>query len=346
LGIDSIKRVEILSAFEERVPGLPPVSPETMGTLKTLGQIITHLEGGATVPDAAGTAETPGGMPAAADCAMPPDETVGPAADDRTDAAVVEKKNVIPIPRPFEAGRRIDIPDGRPVFITEDARGLSRAIAAALEARGITAVGAPPEELLEWREVYTAGGLVILPDAWENRDAGFLQSAFALAHRLGPDLIDSGRAGGALFGTVSRLDGAFGFKGEGLEEPFQGGLAGLAKTAAVEWPAVCCHALDIAPGWDDAAEIAEAVVRELIQPGPVEVGLDRTERRELSLSPAGYPEGGLSLGPGDVVVATGGARGVTAECLCALAEQVPLTLVLLGRSPEPEPEPGWLASLT
>jgi acyl transferase domain-containing protein/acyl carrier protein len=43
LGIDSIKRVEILGAFEEKMPGLPPVSPEIMGTLRTLDQILDHL---------------------------------------------------------------------------------------------------------------------------------------------------------------------------------------------------------------------------------------------------------------------------------------------------------------
>ncbi|RLC33436.1 MAG: hypothetical protein DRH32_01120, partial [Deltaproteobacteria bacterium] len=43
LGIDSIKRVEILSALEEKIPALPPVSPEIMGTLKTLGQIAEHI---------------------------------------------------------------------------------------------------------------------------------------------------------------------------------------------------------------------------------------------------------------------------------------------------------------
>ena len=36
LGIDSIKRVEILSTLEERSPGLPAIAPEDMGRLKTL----------------------------------------------------------------------------------------------------------------------------------------------------------------------------------------------------------------------------------------------------------------------------------------------------------------------
>ncbi|MBW1958376.1 MAG: acyltransferase domain-containing protein, partial [Deltaproteobacteria bacterium] len=40
LGIDSIKRVEILSTLEEQIPNLPAISPEIMGSLKTLGQIV------------------------------------------------------------------------------------------------------------------------------------------------------------------------------------------------------------------------------------------------------------------------------------------------------------------
>ncbi|MBN1296802.1 acyltransferase domain-containing protein, partial [bacterium] len=40
LGIDSIKRVEILSALQDRIPGLPPIGPETMSTIRTLGDII------------------------------------------------------------------------------------------------------------------------------------------------------------------------------------------------------------------------------------------------------------------------------------------------------------------
>jgi acyl transferase domain-containing protein len=43
LGIDSIKRVEIMSTLEEKIPDLPPVSPEIMGSLKTLAQIVEYL---------------------------------------------------------------------------------------------------------------------------------------------------------------------------------------------------------------------------------------------------------------------------------------------------------------
>ncbi|MDH3809718.1 MAG: acyltransferase domain-containing protein, partial [Desulfuromonadales bacterium] len=46
LGIDSIKRVEILSALQEQLPEAPAVKPEDLGTLQTLGQIIEHLSAG------------------------------------------------------------------------------------------------------------------------------------------------------------------------------------------------------------------------------------------------------------------------------------------------------------
>src|SRR6266536_1765285 len=53
LGIDSIKRVEILSAVRDRAPELPDVDTATLATLHTLGQVIDHLRaslGGAPAP--------------------------------------------------------------------------------------------------------------------------------------------------------------------------------------------------------------------------------------------------------------------------------------------------------
>lgn len=44
LGIDSIKRVEIFSALQEQVPELPEVDPAQMGTMRTLGDIVTALQ--------------------------------------------------------------------------------------------------------------------------------------------------------------------------------------------------------------------------------------------------------------------------------------------------------------
>jgi acyl carrier protein len=52
LGIDSIKRVEILGAMQDRYPELPAVNPEALAELRTLGQIVAHMQGGVTVAPA------------------------------------------------------------------------------------------------------------------------------------------------------------------------------------------------------------------------------------------------------------------------------------------------------
>ena len=47
LGIDSIKRVEILGAMQERFPELPKIDPEALAELRTLAQITDYLAKGA-----------------------------------------------------------------------------------------------------------------------------------------------------------------------------------------------------------------------------------------------------------------------------------------------------------
>jgi acyl transferase domain-containing protein/NADP-dependent 3-hydroxy acid dehydrogenase YdfG len=51
LGIDSIKRVEIFSAVQQSIPGLPEVKPEHMASLRTLRQIVEFLLGADSAQD-------------------------------------------------------------------------------------------------------------------------------------------------------------------------------------------------------------------------------------------------------------------------------------------------------
>jgi acyl carrier protein len=48
LGIDSIKRVEILGAMQEQHPELPEVNPAELAELRTLQQIVDHLSASLT----------------------------------------------------------------------------------------------------------------------------------------------------------------------------------------------------------------------------------------------------------------------------------------------------------
>jgi NAD(P)-dependent dehydrogenase (short-subunit alcohol dehydrogenase family) len=130
-------------------------------------------------------------------------------------------------------------------------------------------------------------------------------------------------------------------------DPLSGGLAGLAKTAGHEWPEIHCKALDLAAAWADPDEAALAVIEEMQCAGPIEVGLTSSGRSGLTLSeaPLHHAAEVSPLSPGDVVVVTGGARGVTAEGVLAVAREFASTIVALGRSPEPVAEPSWLSSL-
>ncbi len=89
LGIDSIKRVEILAAMRERVPSLPEFDPTEMGALNTLGEIVDYMNaqlgsnGGAPAP---GT-PTPTSAAAAAPTPAPVAPTPTPATPAPTEPA-------------------------------------------------------------------------------------------------------------------------------------------------------------------------------------------------------------------------------------------------------------------
>ena len=44
LGIDSIKRVEILAALQEQRPDLPSVQPDELGRLRTLREVLEAVQ--------------------------------------------------------------------------------------------------------------------------------------------------------------------------------------------------------------------------------------------------------------------------------------------------------------
>ncbi|MDJ0883215.1 MAG: SDR family NAD(P)-dependent oxidoreductase [Desulfobacterales bacterium] len=341
LGIDSIKRVEILSTLEDRLPDLPSVAPETMAELKTLGQIIAHL--------GAADHEPP---------VHPPAKT--PAADSPPDAAPVAstlRRVVKAVPAEITSDPRIKPPAGRRVYLTTDKAGLSHALAEALAQAGLRTVQISADILAHRDQLPDACGLIIVGDAEAETgdrngdDQALAGHAFRLMHHLGPSLQEAARQGGAFLATVARMDGQHGFGDGSLAHPLQGALAGLAKTAALEWEGVTCRALDAASDWRDNPRIAEMVVATLLQPAaamPVEIGLAPDRICRLALDAAAVSADApdpIDLPDHAVVVVSGGARGVTAAAVIELARQRPLTFILLGRSDPPIDEPAWLHDL-
>ncbi|MFP5503801.1 MAG: phosphopantetheine-binding protein, partial [Candidatus Sericytochromatia bacterium] len=330
LGIDSIKRVEIMAAIQEALPGAPIVKPEHLGELRTLAQVIAFLgqAGGASPAPTAGSSVEDKGQEAVETSATRLSRQVLKA----TAFASASERPLLPLE------------DGATVWIADQGDALGAELQKELEALGFAAGRVSLDGALPAAE--RLGALVVLApasggEAWTEADERFLKQAFLLVQHAGPAL----RHGHSALMTVSRLDGAFGLRDASAVSPLTGGLAGLAKTAGHEWPEVACKAVDLASDWADVQAAARAIAVELLAEGPREVGLSKAgtvaiELVEEALAPAGTP-----LQPGDVVVVSGGARGVTAETAIALAERYRPTLVLLGRTPEPGPEPAWLAGL-
>ena len=335
LGIDSIKRVAILSELQERLPSAPRITPEQLGSIRTLRQVIAFLTAG--MPQA----------PAAA----APQAAPAPArsrAETEITREILNTADLGPAAR-----ENVALDKNLPVWVTDDGSELSDGIVKNLAERGYRAMkvssgeaGLKPQDGL--------AALIILAPAvklghksfWAKDSEDFLKKAFLLAQAAGPALRAAGKNAGACLMTVSRLDGSFGISGlKSEQDPVFGGLAGLAKTAAHEWPEVACRALDAAADWKHTVSVAQTIADELFFKGPVEMGISETGSKVVLTSRSEQVKGGkLPLGKGDVVLITGGARGVTAEAGAALAAACGPTLAILGRSPLPAAEEGWLSA--
>ena len=339
LGSDSINRVEILSAIQERLPGAPLVGPEHLGSLQTLGEIAAFLAGGAAAPLAApGSAAESATDSAAADDAG--------QAEPHISTTTIKRSALVHETVEKSAAELLPLLSGGEILITDDGSQLAAQLYSQFQERGLAArLIAADDDKGIFSSANLSGLIIIAPK--EGTDDRFLENAFLLLKRAAPSLRQAGGLEGALFATVSRLDGAFGcLEGSRLADPLSGGLAGLVKTAANEWPEVTCRALDLGE-FPNPAAAAAAIAAELLVKGPTETGLSADGRTVLALvdlpdapTPAWYP-----VSEGDVVVITGGGRGVTASAAVALTMACHPTLLLLGRSPEPTPEPDWLVNL-
>ncbi len=311
LGIDSIKRVEILALVKKAVPQLPELDAATLGALDTLGDVAQHLKDslGAAAPS-----PTPAPKPA-----LTPATKHAPAAH-----------RFVPrlVPAPAAGLARV--------------RGLTAvavvggpAPAAEAVVRSLCAVGIPAHR----REtpLPSDDGLVLLHGLSPVEDPA---AAIDQCRRAFSALRAQGGAKKLLV-SVAATGG-----GLGLEDPPPAaraplaGLAALVKTAALENPAAAAVAIDVADGLGEDA-IGAFVAQELTIGGlEREVGYRADGRRYSVAAEAEMARSStMPLRAGDVVVATGGARGVTAPCLVTLARAVPARFVLLGRTALEEEPP-------
>jgi acyl transferase domain-containing protein len=346
LGIDSIKRVEILAAVQERLPDMPQVDSTHLGGMRTLADIITHLGGATDAATPAPQEELDPVNPKVG--SISPPAVSAPNTPAPVASSALRRQVLTTVALDLDNPTPLSIAPGHEVWVVDDGTALAAALVDGLVAQGIAARVVGSTAPVDGEACAPVGGLIHLFPPADRADASTLdqlRSAFVLTRDLSTDLRAAGEQGGALLVTVSRMDGRFGLTG-GDFDPVQGGLAGLAKTAGREWPRVTCRALDLDRAWSDIPAIVAAVLDVLNHAGPVEVGLSAEDCCGLDLIERDVQTGETRLAAGDLVVVTGGARGVTADTVLALAKAHQPVLALLGRSPAPAVEPDWALGLT
>jgi NAD(P)-dependent dehydrogenase (short-subunit alcohol dehydrogenase family)/acyl carrier protein len=362
LGIDSIKRVEILGGLADAMGAGDgslgsSIEMEKLTSLKTLRSILDYLESALENPE-----------PTEASITAPtvPTSVSKPLEIQRALVKLVDA----PLPaRPF-----LSLPSGTLLF-TDDGRGVARELVGRLGDLGqmtaLIRMGSPAkengqadvfyadltspqavEELVERirEQVGPIAGLVHLlplaePPAGESateRMQREVKSLYLLARNLEEDLRQGGARGGSVLLAATALGGGLGFGDRPLPDgyfPGHGGILGFVKCLAFEWPEVLVRVVDLDTG-KPTIELAECLLGELgDREGALEVGYIGSRRvtwepvpaplrREQSAPPL--------LGNNDTVLVTGGARGITAAVSLELARRYQPNLVLVGRSALPD----------
>jgi acyl transferase domain-containing protein/NAD(P)H-dependent flavin oxidoreductase YrpB (nitropropane dioxygenase family)/NAD(P)-dependent dehydrogenase (short-subunit alcohol dehydrogenase family) len=373
LGIDSIKRVEILGKLRDEFPGLKSLSEsaETMDALtqaRTLGAIVDRMvaagqpkgrDGGRRPFSQQSVMQADGSR-----SASKPYDIVVANGNGRHESSTLRRLIEVvqaPLPHP-----RLGLMPGGRVAITDDGRGVAGNLADCLEAAGVPVdrIGGL-EESVDWtspsaidsvldriRSRGPLAGLVhTLPLRlsrsgqpnelnWDERVGEEVKGLFLLAKATAADLEKAARSGGSCLVAATALGGRFASAGSTRLEffPGHGGIAGLVKTLAREWPSVRCRVVDFSVE-DPTETIAGRLADEMVaNDGWAEVGYDRGRRIRLRTleSPTRHSTSVLELKPGEPVVISGGARGITAMVATELARTWRPTLLILGTTPLPE----------
>ncbi|WP_199331906.1 type I polyketide synthase [Anabaena lutea] len=301
LGIDSIKRVEILGAMQETYPNLPKPNIEELGDLRTIGQIVDYLQklvGGEKKKldfDPVGA-----GSPHPLNPSVPEvvDLTPPPIVDPNLPRRPVKLKT---LPRPdfWEC----KLPEGHISLITDDGSLTTTKLAHALVEQGwkVVVLSFPqtlvPQQLplplgvsrvimanmseqhlqLLLQSITTQhgkiGAFIHLHPQFNTENTGkisyletekaIVKQVFLIAKHLKPTLNTAADLEGRVsFCTVAHLDGTFGLEHKENFGVIGAGLFGLTKSLRWEWPKVFLRAIDLSPTLDPH-QSAEYIVAEL-----------------------------------------------------------------------------------
>jgi acyl transferase domain-containing protein/NAD(P)H-dependent flavin oxidoreductase YrpB (nitropropane dioxygenase family)/short-subunit dehydrogenase/acyl carrier protein len=382
LGVDSIKRVEVLGALAESIEAgadgkQPNLEMEKLSVIKTLRGIADYVMGALeAVAGPAPTADAP--APAPAPSTNGKHETAAPSKNGDFHPGArqgdVQRLVVRLIDAPLPIRPRFAPPSGT-VVITDDELGTAQELADRLSeldiktalvrhgsgsgfAADLTDPAAVAALVARLRaECGPVSGLVhLIPlaeppkgETAETRMRREVKSLYLLSRALETDIRDAGKAGSAVLLAATAMGGTMGF-GDDLPAdlfPGHGGVAGFTKSLGHEWPEVTVRAVDV-DGETAAPRLVDQLMGELGDPdGPFEVGRAGEFRKTWQVDPGPLTKDApaVALDANSTVLVTGGARGITAKVALEIATRYKAKLVLVGSSPAPVAEGADTANL-
>jgi acyl transferase domain-containing protein/NAD(P)H-dependent flavin oxidoreductase YrpB (nitropropane dioxygenase family)/NADP-dependent 3-hydroxy acid dehydrogenase YdfG len=324
LGVDSIKRIEILSGFRKLLPESKQAqiegSMEKLAGIKTLKGIMdwirSEFDGGSAQTSAASQPLTLSFDPVVEPAELPTEKS-GAAALSTVSRGLV--KVVYPPTAPV-------LPFAPPgvVLVIDDETGAGALIERSLKERGLTAVLVRhrPTEFQSDRQIYSGdlsaeqavkelvaavraefgpvGALIYLLGLHPDAEAEATRSLFLLAREANGDLqrmpSASAKSGRTAVFAVTSLGGEFGAGPNGVcgksarASVTQPGVVGVLKSIAKEWPGCFCRVVDCDYA-ADSGEIAGQVLEELDYGDSfVEIGYANKRRLTLEVSAAPIAE--------------------------------------------------------
>ena len=351
LGIDSIKKVEILGGLLEIYPDLPKPNPEEIGELRTLGEIANYMQQQAQGITKLLTEEI---------------LEISTTQFQPNIRRSIAKLQQLPIPDSLE----FSLSDNHIALITDDGSDITNKLATSLTAKGWKTVvlSFPGIEstvnedinkvvLTDWNEETLEHHLKQIADNYGtvaafihlqpatplNVDKSILLHVFLIAKYLKEPLKKASKFGRSCFINVAHLDGEFGLGETHKFSAIAGGLFGLSKTINQEWENVFCRSLDLNPDLDPETSVKH-ILAEIYDPNLLiqEVGYSSKGRVNLIADFAPLPINNpqRNITKNQVFLVSGGAKGITAQCVIKIAQEYQCKFILLGRS-SAEPEPVW-----
>ena len=292
LGFDSLMTVELDADVSKAFPGVGGLPRSLLGVQTTVQDIVDHVSRALTSPPLPSLSAALGAV----------------ASEGRE----LLRFAPVAVEAPLLSTPPEESPLPQALVITRDGLGVAEALAKLLGDAGHTVAldGAPA----------SAGGVIHLAPLDRHGFADATASVVT-AHRLAR--AQSG--GGGMFVVATGRGGKLAAEGAGAA------LGGFVKSLARERGDELVKCIDLRPE-DGAAAMAQALFTELRSGNAVpEVGWASGVRYELDLlpAPAGEP---LEIGASDVVLVTGGTRGVGLKLAQALSQKG-AAVVVAGRTP-------------